>query len=610
MVRRCYLAKTMYISRMIQRFRCIFLTSLAFMCGLSLPAHAAPSHALTLYGEPKYKAGFTRVDYVNVNAPKGGTIKLYEMGTFDSLNNYILKGVKAPGLAMLFESLMTPSLDEPQSMYPRVASRVEVAADKKSVTFTMNPAARWHDGEPITAEDVVFSFNTLKEKGDPTYALYFKPIEKVEAHGKNVTFTFADATNRELPFMAAQMPILPKHYYAKHDFEKTTLEAPLGSGPYKVGKVEPGRSITYERVKNWWGADLPINRGQYNFDTIHYDMYRDENVSLEAFKAGEYDFRREYIARNWATGYESPALKKGKFIKREVMHNIPQGMQAFVFNLRKDKFADRRVREAINLAMDFEWLNKTLFYNAYLRNESFFGSTPFAATELPDASEKALLEPFSHLLPPDIFTKLPTQPKGDGSGQSRANLLRAQALLNEAGYVVKNGKRIDPATGEPMVLEFLLRQPTMERVIGAMRKNLERLGISTSIRMVDDAQYQQRLDGFDFDIISVWLNNGVFFPGNEQMIYWHSSQAMVKGANNITGLKHKAVDALLKQLVAAKNLEELTPPARALDRVLLMEHVAIPHWHSQSFRIAYWDKFGLPNTPPAYDIGLNTWWRK
>lgn len=575
------------------------------------PAYAAPTHALTLYGEPKYQAGFDHVEYVRVDAPKGGMIKMYEMGTYDSLNNFILKGVKAPGLNNIYESLMTASLDEPQSMYPRIATSVDVAADKKSVIFTLNKKARWHDGKPITAEDVVFSFYALKEKGDPTYALYYKPIDKVTAKGNSVTFTFTDDTNRELPFIAAGMPILPKHYYDTQDFEKTTFEPPLGSGPYKVSKVDPGRSIAYERVKSWWGADLPINRGQYNFDEIRYDMYRDENVSLEAFKAGEYDFRREFIARNWATGYASPALEQKKFIKREMMHDIPQGMQAFIFNLRKDKFSDRRVREAINLAMDYEWLNKTIFYDAYFRNTSFFGVTPFAADKaLPDAAEKALLEPFKEQLSPTIFSEIPTQPITDGSGHDRKNLLKAQTLLNDAGFVVKEGKRINPATGEPMQIEFLLRQPTMERVIGVMRKNLERLGIKSVIRMVDDAQYQQRLDGFDFDIISVWVNNGVFFPGNEQMLYWHSSQAMVKGANNITGLSSPAVDAVLAKLISAKNLEELTPPARALDRILLTEHVAIPHWHSQSFRIAYWDKFGLPNTPPKYDIGLNTWWAK
>lgn len=586
------------------------LIGLLLLCCSAAYAGATTIHdgyALTLYGEPKYAKGFKHPEYVNPKAPKGGMIKLYDMGNFDSLNPYILKGVKAPGITFLFESLMKQSLDEPMTMYPSIASSVSIGDDNETVSFTINPNARWHDGELITAEDVVFSFYTLKEKGDPTYALYYKPIDRVEAQGGIVTFHFTDNTNPELPFVAATMPILPKHYYDNVDFEKTTLEPPLGSGPYKVAEVDAGRSITYERVKDWWAKDLPINVGQYNFDTMHYDMYRDENVSLEAFKAGAYDFRREYISRNWATAYGSPALSQGKFIKRELMHEIPQGMQAFVFNLRKDYFKDRRVREAIGLAMDFEWLNKTLFYDAYKRNTSFFGSTQFVAKGLPGEEEKALLEPFKEQLSPQIFTHspLPSEEKS-----SRDNLLRAQALLNEAGYVVQDGKRVHAATGKPLTIEFLLRQPTMERVIGSMRKNLERLGITSTIRMVDNAQYQQRLDGFDFDIISVWLNNGVFFPGNEQMLYWHSSQAQVKGANNITGLQSRAVDAMLEKIIAAKSLEELTPPARALDRILLTEHVAIPHWHSQSFRIAYWDKFELPETLASYDMGLMTWWAK
>lgn len=591
-----------------------FLLSLLLLAACPLNTHAATAHngyALTLYGQPKYAKNFKHTDYVNPSAPKGGSIKLAEQGSFDSLNPYILKGVKAPGVRMLFESLMTQSLDEPMTMYPSVADSVSVEADQMSASFTINPRARWHDGAPITADDVVFSFNTLKEKADPTYALYYKPIEKVVADKKTpgrVTFYFAGETNPELPFAAASMPILPKHYYDTHPFDKTTLDAPLGSGPYKVEAVDAGRSITYARVENWWAKDLPINKGQYNFDTINYDMYRDENVSLEAFKAGSYDFRREYISRNWATAYASPALSQGKFIKRELHHTIPQGMQAFVFNLRKPYFADRRVREAISLAMDFNWLNKTLFYDSYARNTSFFGGTDFAATGLPSVEERALLEPFKGILPPTILTAPPaTAARTD---TAREDLLRAQALLNEAGYTVKDGKRVHATTGKPLTIEFLLRQPTMERVIGQMRKNLERIGITSSIRMVDDAQYQQRLDGFDFDIISVWLNNGVFFPGNEQMLYWHSSQANVKGANNITGLKHAAVDALLEKLIAAKTLEDLTPPARALDRILLTEHIAIPHWNSMSFRIAHWNKFAQPKINPSYDMGLMTWWVK
>ena len=574
------------------------------------PTRAATIHdgyAMTLYGEPKYAKGFKHTEYVSPEAPKGGAIKLAEQGTFDSLNPYILKGVKAPNIYILFETLMKRSLDEPMTMYPSVASSAHINEDGTSASFTMNSNAKWHDGEAITAADVVFSFETLRDKGDPTYALYYTPIEKVVAKGNRVTFHFVDGTNPELPFVAATMPILPKHYYETTPFDKTTLEPPLGSGPYKVKSVDAGRSIVYQRAENWWAANLPINKGQYNFDSIQYDMYRDGNVSLEAFKAGNYDFRREYIARNWATAYDSPALKEGKFIKRDLYHTIPQGMQAFVFNLRQPEFSDRRVRKAVSLSMDFEWLNKTIFYNAYNRNTSFFGNTDFAAMDLPNGAEKELLEPFASELDSTIFDEPVIAPN---TNSPRKNLLKAQALLGEAGYEVKDGKRVHSETDKPLNVEFLLRQPTMERVIGPMRKNLERLGITSNIRLVDDAQYKQRLDNFDFDIISTWLNNGVFFPGNEQSLYWNSNAANVKGSNNITGLNSKAVDAMLEQILQAKDLKALTPASRALDRILLSEHVAIPHWHSQSFRIAYWDKFAMPKTNPSYDIGLFTWWVK
>lgn len=582
-----------------------------FMYGAFSPAQAASSHALTLYGEPKYASHFTHFDYVNPNAPKGGTIKLASPGTYDSLNPYILKGVSAPGLVgLVYESLMTRSLDESQSFYPTIARSVNIADDKRSATFTLNPNARWHDGNPITPADVVFSFTTLKTKGDPQFALLYQQISQVKASGNTVTFTFTDPDNRELPTIAAQMPILPKHYYEAHDFEKPGLDVPLGSGPYRVGKVDPGRSIRYERVDDWWAKVLPVNVGQYNFDVIHYDLYRDEGVSLEAFKAGEYDFRREYISRNWATAYDSKALTQGKFIKREMQHRIPQGMQAFVINARQPKFTDRRVREAIGLTMDFEWVNKNLFFSAYKRNSSFFLNTDFEAKGLPSEAELALLEPHREQLPPALFTQAPAVPKNDGSGNARANLLNAQSLLNQAGFTVKGGKRMDPHTGKQMHIEFLLRQATMGHVIGAMRKNLERLGISANIRLVDDAQYLDRVRSFDYDMISFWFNNGVTYPGNEQKAYWHSSQIAVKGSSHLTGLSSPAVDAVLERLVSAKTLDDLGVAARTLDRILLFEHIAIPHWHSNSFRIAYWDKFGLPKTPPSYDIGLLTWWAR
>lgn len=573
-------------------------------------AFAAPSHCLSLYGECKYKANFTHFDYVNPDAPKGGTVKLAETGTFDSVNPFILKGVKAPAIGGIFDSLMVSSQDEPQTMYGLIASSVDVSTDNASTEFTIRKEAKFHDGAAITPDDVVFSFTTLKEKGDPTYKIMFTPIVKVEKTGENkVKFTFNDTKNKELPMIVAAMPILSKAYYSKVDFDKTTLESPLGSGAYKVESVEQGKNIVYKRVADYWAKDLPVNRGQYNFDIMRYDMYRDENVTLEALKSGDYDFRREYIARNWATAYDTPAVKDGRIIKREIPDGTPQGMQAFVFNTRLPKFSDRRVREAIGLALDYEWINKTIFYGAYVRNKSFFENTDFESSGKPQGKELALLERFKDELPPALFTAPFANPVTDGSGNPRDNLLKAQKLLEDAGWKVKDGKRVNDR-GEQLSLEVMLRQPTMERVIAPMRKNLERLGISSSIRMVDDAQYQKRTDESDFEMVSIWINRGVFFPGNEQVSLWHSSQAEVKGSNNLAGIKSKAVDGILDALTKAEDKDSLLAAGRALDRVLLWENVVIPNWHSSSFRVAYWDKFGIPALTPKYNLGFQAWWVK
>ncbi|NBX04102.1 MAG: ABC transporter substrate-binding protein [Alphaproteobacteria bacterium] len=388
------------------------------------------------------------------------------------------------------------------------------------------------------------------------------------------------------------------------------MEAPLASGPYKVESVDQGRSIIFSRVKNYWGKDIAVNRGQYNFDVIRYDMYRDENVALEAIKAGAYDFRREYIARNWATAYDAPAVKDGRIIKREIPDMTPQGMQAFIFNTRRDKFSSAKVREALALTLDYEWTNKTIFYGAYKRNQSYFENTDFQAKGAPVGKELALLTPFKNELPPELFTQEFKVPTTDGSGNVRTNLLKAQSLLDAAGFAIKDGKRTDK-NGEPLSVEFMLRQPTMERVIAPMRKNLERLGITSSIRMVDESQYQKRTDEGDFDIVSVWINRGVFFPGNEQVSLWQSSQAVIKGSNNLGGVQNKVVDALLVALTSAKDEESLIAAGRALDRVLLWNHYIIPNWHSGVFRVAYWDKFGIPKVYPKYNIGFpQTWWMK
>ncbi len=601
--------KKMNDERIKNPFLILAFSSLIFSSFITA-AQAAPSHCLSLYDPCKYAAGFDHFDYVTPDAPKRGTVKLAGTGTFDSVNPFILKGVKAPDVGMIFDTLMVASQDEPQSMYGLIAQTADVAVDKGSVVFALNKAAKFHDGSAITADDVVFSFKTLKEKGDPTYRIIFAPIASAEKLGSDrVKFTFTDKTNREAPLIAGSLPVISKAYYSKVAFDKTTFDSPLGSGAYKIAAVDAGRSIIFERAKDYWAENLPVNRGQHNFDTIRYDMYRDENVTLEAFKSGQFDFRQEYIARNWATAYDHPAVKDGRIIKRPVPDLRPQGMQSFVFNARKEKFSDRRVREAITLAMDYEWLNKTIFYNAYVRNKSFFGNTDFEAKDTPSASEMAIFAPFKDTLPPALFERAYAPPVTDGSGNPRESLLRAQALLDEAGWVVKDGKRTN-AKGEVLSIEFMLRQPTMERVIGPMRKNLERLGIVSSMRIVDDSQYQKRVDEADFDMVSIWINRGLFYPGNEQMALWHSSQADVKGGNNLAGLKNPAVDAALAALINAKGKDELVAAGRALDRVLLWENVVIPNWQSANIRVAYWDKFGIPAKIPKYNLGFDSWWVK
>lgn len=571
-----------------------------------------PLYGLSVFGALKYKDSFSHFDYVNPDAPKGGEVRIASVGAFDSLNPYIVKGNKAPDVGIIFESLMVNSLDEPQSMYGLIAKSAIIAPDKSYIEFIMRPEARFHDGSHITADDVVFSFNTLKKQGDPSYRISYESISsavKIDEH--RVRFNFSDTSKRELPVIAASMPVLSQKYYNTHEFNKTTLESPLGSGPYKVKSVEQGRSITYERVKDYWGANLPVSVGQYNFDIIHVDMYRDETVALEAFKAGAYDFRLENISRVWASGYDSPALRDGRMKKEIIPNQVPQGMQGFTFNLRRNKFSDRRVREAIGMTLDFEWMNKTLFFDAYKRDNSFFLNTEYAAKGLPGTKEKELLEPYKDELPSDIFTNEFALPVTDGSGNNREQLIKADRLLADAGWIVKDGKRVSAKTGEPLKIEFLLDSHSFERVVSPMRQHLARLGIDASIKIIDSSQYEKRMETFDYDLVVSVFNRLVFYPGNEQLTYWHSSQGKIEGSNNVAGTNSKLIDSLLAKINSAKTEEELKVPARALDRVLLWQHYVIPNWYLGAFRIAYWDKLGRPETMPKYSPGfLQTWWIK
>jgi len=584
------------------------LFALLLVAAAADAAEPQPRHGIAMHGEPKYGPDFTHFDYADLNAPKGGSVTFSAIGTFDSLNPHILKGVSAAGLDLVFQTLTTNSLDEPFSEYGEVARTITTPDDRSWVRFELRPEARWHDGRPITADDVVFSLDILKTSGHPFYRAYYRSVEKaVKLDDHTVEFRFASGVNRELPLIVGQLPVLPQHYWQGRKFDAVTLDPPLGSGPYRVAEVDPGRSIVYERVKDWWAKDLPVNRGRYNFDRVRYDYYRDANVALEAFKAGQYDIRIENVSKLWATGYDSPALRRGWIVKEEIPVERPAGMQGFVFNTRRSIFRDRRVRWALAHAFDFEWTNKVLFYGAYTRTDSYFENSELEAEGLPSPAELALLEPWRDRLPPELFTKDYEPPKTDGSGNIRSNLREALRILREAGWVVENGRLTNRETGEVMKFEILLVSPSFERVVGPFVQNLKRLGIEATYRTIDPAQYQNRVQDFDFDmIVAVWGQS--ISPGNEQRDYWTCEAAKTPGSRNYAGICDPVVDDLVEKIIAARTREELVVACRALDRVLLWGHYVIPHWYIPYERVAYWDKFGRPEVLPRNGLDLFTWW--
>ena len=570
---------------------------------------AAPgTHALTLYGEPpKYPAGFTHFDYVNPDAPKGGTLRLSAFGGFDSLNGFISRGTAADQLGLIYDTLTAHALDEPFTEYGLVAERIEQAEDNTWVRFHLRPEARFHDGHPITAADVVFTFNTLIEEGAPFYKAYYGDVKEVVADSEHsVTFHFLHGRNRELPLVLGQLPVLPEHYWQGRDFNRNGLEPPLGSGPYRIGQVRAGRSMTFERVTDYWAAELPVRKGFYNFDRITVDYYRDLGVALEAFKAGQFDFNEEYSAKNWSTGYDSPALSAGRIIKEEIPNLNTRGMQGFVFNLRRPHFQDVRVRKAISLLFDFEWANSRLFHGAYERSSSFFGNSELGAEGLPGEDELALLEPLREQLSPAVFGPAYVPPRTDGSGNIRDQRRQAYALLQEAGWKIENDQLVN-ADGQPLSFEFLLIQADFERVLLPFKRNLASLGIDMQLRRIDVSQYVNRLRSRDFDMVvtSFAQSNS---PGNEQREYWHSSSADNPGSRNLMGLQDPAVDQLVEGLIQADSRAELITHTRALDRVLRAGHYLVPNYHTSVYRVAYWDKFAHPAQPPKYDLGLYTWW--
>lgn len=559
-----------------------------------------------MYGQPKYGPDFAHFDYINPDAPKGGTVRLGAAGTFDSFNPYIIKGNAAAGAD--YETLMVGSADEPFTKYGLIAESVEWPDDRSWVAFTLRPEARWHDGEPITVEDVIFSLETLKTKGQPFFRFYYGTVDRAEKVGeRKVKFFFKEAGNRELPLIAGEMPILPKHYWQNRDFEKTTLEPPLSSGPYRVADFEAGRFVVLERVPDYWGRELPVNVGHNNFERMRYDYFRDETVLRQALKAGVLDFRIENQAKSWALDYDVPAVRKGWLRKATFPHERPAGMQALVFNTRRPIFADRSVRKALNYAFDFEWTNRVLFFGQYKRSESYFSNSELASRGLPQGLEAAVLEKYRGRVPDEVFAREYRPPTTDGSGWPRDNLLTALPLLNEAGWTIRDGKLVNEQTGEPMRFEILLVSPAFERIVLPFVRNLKRLGVDARIRLVDESQYINRLRSFDFDMaMLVWGQSES--PGNEQRDYWGSAGANSPGSRNYIGVSDPVVDELIEAINNAPDRDSLVARTRALDRVLLSGSYVIPGWHLSADRVLYWDKFSYPDVSPKRGVQFDTWW--
>ncbi|MGB0575080.1 MAG: extracellular solute-binding protein [Alphaproteobacteria bacterium] len=590
----------------------LFLKVIALATSLAIGAQASDlskSHGLSAFGDLKYSSGFKHFDYVNPDAPKGGTIRLAGIDSFDSLNPYILKGVPVAGIGLIHATLMERANDEPDALYGLVAESVSVALDKSSITFDLRPTAKFSDGSAITSDDVVFTFQTLVKKGHPQYRFIFADVASVKALNKHrVKFTFKAPNNRDLPLQIAGLPVLSKSYYDKVPFDKTTMTAPPGAGPYRVAKVEPGRSVLYQRIKNHWAENLPVMQGRYNFDKVQFDYFRDRDIAFQAFFSKSYDFREEFTSRSWATQYDDKLpVKDGRIVRATLADATPSGVQAFFFNMRRNKFEDRRVRAALDLAFDYEWTNKTLFYGLYDRTNSMFANSALAAEKPPTPEEIALLEPLRGKVPAEVFSKVYQSPKTDGSGRNRANLRKATRLLREAGWKIVNNKLVSKS-GKPLTIEFLLFESSFQRIISPYVRNLKRLGIDARIRIVDVANFQHRMRQYDFDVVVqryVQTNT----PGIEQKTFFSSKMADVPGSRNLAGIKNPAIDYLIEKIIAAKSRKNLVTAVHALDRVLMWNRYMVPQWYKGVHNIAYWNKFDRPKIKPKFDLGmLDTWW--
>lgn len=574
------------------------------------PASADPvtrAHGLSMLGDPALPADFRYFPYVNPDAPKGGEVALSAVGTFDSFNPYIIRGTAPSDIGRIYDALLIASSDEAATTYGHLAQTVEIPESRNWVAFELRPEARFHDGKPIMAEDVAWTFETLRSKGRPFYRQYYADVDSVAVEGpRRVVFRFKSNLNRELPQILGEMAVLPKHWWAGRDFTQPLMTPPLGSGPYRIDRFEPGRTMTFRRVADWWARDLPTGRGTNNFDVLRTEYFRDATIAMEAFKAGQIDFRQENVAKDWATAYGFPAVARGLVKREEVRHHRPTGMQGFAMNSRRAVFKDARVRQALAWAYDFQWANKNLFYGSYTRTTSYFSNSDLASSGVPEGAELALLEPYRDKLPPELFTEEFKLPVTDGSGNNREQLTRSLALLREAGWEVKKRQLVN-AAGTPMSFEILLSQPAFERVALPYVQNLSRLGITARVRTVDPAQYQRLTDSFDFDM-TVAVFGASDSPGNEQFGYWSCASAATEGSDNLMGVCSPVIDALVAQVIGAETREQLLTATHALDRVLLWNWFIIPQWHLQTLRLAYWDRFARPEKSIRAGLDFETWW--
>lgn len=602
----------------------LLLIGLASIAARADDDPVARTHAISVLGTPALPADFPHFPYVNPNAPKGGEVRLAWHGTFDNFNPFILRGTAPLGMVgawvimpggsgsgasvgHVWESLLTGSADEADAAYGHLAKTIELPRSRLWIAFDINPAAKFSDGTPVTAEDVAWSFNTLLAQGRPSIKLQFADVKDVEVTGeRRVVFHFKSNENRELPLMVGGLPVMPKHFFAGRDFSRPLTDAPIGSGPYRIASFEMGRDIVFQRNPDWWARDMPTGIGTNNFDRVRMDYYRDQTVEMEAFKAGQIDIRSENTSARWATGYDFPAVRNGLVIKHDFRHHLPTGLQGWAMNTRRPMFADPRVRKAIGLVYDFEWANKNLFYGTYTRSDSYFENSDLASSGIPTGEELKLLEPFRQELPPDLFTQPFTLPVTDGSGNNRAQLVEALKLLEQAGWRVKDRKLVD-ANGQQMRFTILLDDPSYERVALPYRDDIQRLGIDVRVRTVDPAQFQHLTDDFDFDMtLMIYPESEV--PGNELRDYFSCASAKTQGSSNISGVCDKAVDAMVDKVITAQDRASMLPAAHALDRVLLWRWYMVPNYANQYFHVAWWNRFGYPAAPIRDGVNFDLWW--